>query len=168
MFNKAQLEFLNAIGVKIDGSVSPLPDAALTEIEDVAGNYLQIHGFDENYNPTETGKMCESILDHLTDVGNSSLLAKIHFLLSKAATKTYSPTEFTQIIRLAQHHSDHMILGKFMGYSASDYAIATLKWIGSTETQEAYNSIMETLPQYRKDTIIALIDNKDLYLEEIL
>lgn len=30
--------------------------------------YLQIHGFDIDYNPTEIGLMCESILDDISDI----------------------------------------------------------------------------------------------------
>lgn len=35
------------------------------EVEDRVSERLQIAGFDKNYEPTEEGKMCESILDLL-------------------------------------------------------------------------------------------------------
>ena len=63
-FNKNQIEFLIKIGL------SGIPFDALTDpdlevIEEKVSECLQKNGFDANYTPTKTGKMCESILDML-------------------------------------------------------------------------------------------------------
>lgn len=56
--NKQQVEFLRKIGVN--------PDAGLDVIEDQVGEYLALHGLDEDYNPTSEGLICENILDYIS------------------------------------------------------------------------------------------------------
>ncbi len=63
-FNKDQIKLLNKIGVSIDFS-KDLTDADYESIEESVSSYLQKNGFDKNYQPTEEGMVCESILDML-------------------------------------------------------------------------------------------------------
>ncbi|MCM1329018.1 MAG: hypothetical protein NC253_06195 [Ruminococcus sp.] len=55
---KEQINFL--IKINVD------PNSQLDIIEDRVADYLEIYGFDENYNPTAEGKICESILDYIS------------------------------------------------------------------------------------------------------
>lgn len=63
-FNENQIEFMKEIGVSVDFS-KELTDSDYETIEEEVSEYLQAHGFDDNYEPTEEGIMCESILDIL-------------------------------------------------------------------------------------------------------
>jgi len=60
--NKQQIAFLKKIGVTLDFS-NKLSDDEIADLEDRVAEYLELHGFDEEYNPTEEGLICESILD---------------------------------------------------------------------------------------------------------
>jgi hypothetical protein len=59
--------------LKIDASrakenqlyVIDLSEDKVIEIREVCGDYLQIVGFDENYNPSEKGTILEGLIDKL-------------------------------------------------------------------------------------------------------
>lgn len=61
IFNEEQKCLLEKIGIKL--YIDKEPDEA--EIEEKVGDYLIHAGFDENYEPTAEGLLCESILDML-------------------------------------------------------------------------------------------------------
>ena len=63
-FNENQIEFMKKIGVSVDFS-KELTDSDYETIEEEVSEYLQAYGFDGDYEPTEEGIMCESILDVL-------------------------------------------------------------------------------------------------------
>ncbi len=63
MFSKKQIEFMQRIGLTINFE-NPSDDE-LGIVEEKVSEYLQEYGFDKEYNPTEDGKICESILDSL-------------------------------------------------------------------------------------------------------
>jgi hypothetical protein len=63
MFDKKQRDFLISLGLKLD--FDNLSDDDLDLIEDTVADKLEISGFDLDYEPTEIGLMCESILDEL-------------------------------------------------------------------------------------------------------
>ena len=63
-FDQDQIKFLKRIGVSINFS-EPLSDADYELIEEKVSDHLQRKGFSKEYEPTEDGKMCESILDML-------------------------------------------------------------------------------------------------------
>ena len=54
-FNEKQIEFMR--------NFEKLSDADLVLIEEKVADRLETSGFDEDYNVTDEGKMCESILD---------------------------------------------------------------------------------------------------------
>jgi len=58
-FNKTQIEFLNKIGISTVYFYELL--------EERVSEYLQKYGFNANYEPTEEGRICESILDILSE-----------------------------------------------------------------------------------------------------
>jgi hypothetical protein len=60
-FNEKQIEFMRNIGIVVD--FEKLSDADLVLIEEKVADRLETSGFDEDYNVTDEGKMCESILD---------------------------------------------------------------------------------------------------------
>ncbi len=57
--NEKQLKFLKKININ--------PESPLDVIESAVADYLELYGFDENYKPTEAGKMCEEILDYISE-----------------------------------------------------------------------------------------------------
>lgn len=64
-FSEQQIAFMKEIGIDVD--FDKLTDEDMVIIEDKVANELETKGFDEDYEPTEIGKMCESILDILND-----------------------------------------------------------------------------------------------------
>ena len=60
-FNEKQIEFMRNLGIVVD--FEKLSDADLVLIEEKVADRLETSGFDEDYNVTDEGKMCESILD---------------------------------------------------------------------------------------------------------
>lgn len=64
MFTQEQLEFMKKIGLNV---APPFSDDDYIAIEEQVGDYLQIYGFDEQYEPTADGRMCEAILDALSE-----------------------------------------------------------------------------------------------------
>jgi hypothetical protein len=55
---------MKEIGVSVDFS-KELTDSDYETIEEEVSEYLQAHGFDDEYETTDEGIMCESILDIL-------------------------------------------------------------------------------------------------------
>ena len=64
-FSPEQIEFIESLNIKVK-SFAHLSDKELVEIEENVADYLQIKGFDANYEPTKEGLLCESIIDILT------------------------------------------------------------------------------------------------------
>jgi len=64
-FTSIQIEFMKSLGLVIDFK-NNLTDDELDKIEDVVAEKLQISGFDQKYEITSVGLMCESILDQLS------------------------------------------------------------------------------------------------------
>lgn len=56
--SEEQKKFLISIGIN--------PDADLDLIEDKVGEYLTLKCLDDNYIPNDEGKICESILDYIS------------------------------------------------------------------------------------------------------
>ena len=63
MFSEEQIFFMKSLGLELD--FENLSDDDWSSIEDVVADKLEVSGFDENYNITPIGTMCESILDLL-------------------------------------------------------------------------------------------------------
>lgn len=91
---------------------------------------------------------------------NNSILYKVNFLFRKALSKEYSEDDLSYIITLCDEHSENMVLGKVFGYSVSDYAFATLKWIGSDECISIFKKHFYKLPKDRQTNINNLIESK--------
>ena len=66
IFNTEQIEYMRLLGLNCNFDF--LSDDEFVEIEDVVAEALQKRGFDEDYNPTEECRMCESILDVLSEI----------------------------------------------------------------------------------------------------
>lgn len=70
-FNNNQIEYIkNTLKVNdiLFSDAKKLTDVQVCNIFDKATVYLMEHGFNENYEPTTDGLMCESILDILGDL----------------------------------------------------------------------------------------------------
>lgn len=64
-FTDEQIAFIKEIGIDVD--FDNLSDADLDAIEEAVTDEYQIRGLDKDYEPTETGLMCESILDIMNE-----------------------------------------------------------------------------------------------------
>ncbi len=65
MFSLNERNFINSLGINAD--FENLTDDILMEIENKVSEKLQLFGFDEKYNITPIGKLCERILDKLSE-----------------------------------------------------------------------------------------------------
>lgn len=63
MFDEKQIKFMRSIGLDLD--FEHLSDDNYVQIEETVADKLQKSGFNENYDVTAVGKLCESILDRL-------------------------------------------------------------------------------------------------------
>ena len=61
-FTQEQIKLLEKIGVSMTLDGQPADEA---EFEEKVGDYLRLSCFDENYNPTHEGQLCEELLDML-------------------------------------------------------------------------------------------------------
>nr|DAW81117.1 MAG TPA: hypothetical protein [Caudoviricetes sp.] len=61
MFNEEQIEYMKKIGISL--KFDNLSEDDYINIEDKVSEHLQKYGYDEDYEPTDDGKICESILD---------------------------------------------------------------------------------------------------------
>lgn len=95
---------------------------------------------------------------------NSAILDKVIYLLSIAKKGSYDSDELEEIERLIGNHSNHMILGRVFGYSVSDYALATLKWLGSEETLKKYQAYERLMTDAQKKEVDELV-KKNIYLQ---
>jgi len=66
-FSEAQLKVLKKLGLNYN-STQDLSEDELIDLEERVGDYLTLHCLDEDYEPNEEGKICESILDLLTEL----------------------------------------------------------------------------------------------------
>lgn len=89
---------------------------------------------------------------------------KVYFLLSIAKAGKCAKEELNMIKGMTSEHSTDMILGRVFGYSISDYAIATLKWLNTDDTLREFKLAFDKLSSDRKNEISELIARK-LYLE---
>ena len=94
------------------------------------------------------------------EITKKGITEKVDFLLTIAKKGQCSNEEFADILKLLVEHSDKERLGKVFGYSVSDYAIATLAWIGDDKSYAEYNKIYTTLDEKRKLDITQLVKEK--------
>lgn len=95
---------------------------------------------------------------------NEGITDKVFFILEKSRFGQCSDKDLQRILQYTEEHSDDMVIGRFFGYSVSDYAIASLKWIGSQDSLKSFNDVFSALPDSRKKEINDLIAKK-LYLQ---
>ena len=94
-------------------------------------------------------------------VNKNSILDKVNFLLAIAKKGNCTGEELNEIVSMVPEHTDGMVLGRVFGYSVSDYAIATLKWL---DKDKEFESAMADLQDGRENDIQTLITSK-IYLE---
>lgn len=87
----------------------------------------------------------------------NSLPKKVDFILTLAAKGEMSEGELKMVESFLPEHSDHPRLGRVFGYTVSDYAFASLKWIGTEEMLRIFNKHFVTLSPERKNEINELI-----------
>ena len=88
---------------------------------------------------------------------------KVYALLQIANDNIIDDDTLEQIAALTEHHSENIRLGKVLGYSVSEYAFATLKWIGTSDSLKLYDTLITPLPESRKTRIYKLISS-NVYL----
>ena len=89
----------------------------------------------------------------------TSLPEKVKFLLISAKNKADDEQTLSVIKSLTGEHSNERVLGKIFGYSVSDYAIASLKWMDTEKSIELFNEEYGKLADERKEVISWLIAN---------
>ena len=89
----------------------------------------------------------------------TSLTEKVKFLLISAKNKADDEQTLSVIKSLTGEHSNERVLGKIFGYSVSDYAIASLKWMDTEKSIELFNEEYGKLSDERKEVINWLIAN---------
>ena len=89
----------------------------------------------------------------------NSLTEKVKYLLFSAKNKTDDDDTLAIVKSLIKEHSDERVLGKIFGYSVSDYAIASLKWMDTEKSIELFNEEYGKLADERKEVISWLIAN---------
>lgn len=68
-FTDEELNLMQRIGIKFDfGHMENFTDNDLFNVIDIVSDHLQIYGFDEDYEPTPDGKICEDILEKLSKI----------------------------------------------------------------------------------------------------
>ena len=87
----------------------------------------------------------------------NSLLNKVDFVLTLAAKGEMSENELKCVESFLLEHSDHPRLGRVFGYSVSDYAFASLKWVGTEETKKLFDKYFVMLSTDRRNKINELI-----------
>lgn len=66
-FNEKQAELLKSLQINCASGLEYSNDD-LDKIEEAVSEKLQVEGFDKDYNVTEIGEVCESILDLIADL----------------------------------------------------------------------------------------------------
>ncbi len=95
-------------------------------------------------------------------MANKSLLDKISFIFETVKKHNTTPEVLGILMKYTKEHTDDMVLGRFFGYSVSDYSIAALKWLNTKDTDLEFERIIESLPSQRQLEINELI-SKELY-----
>ena len=71
--------------------------------------------------------------------------------------KTDDTQTLAVIKSLIREHSEERVLGKILGFSVSDYAIASLKWMDTEKSIELFNEEYNRLYDERREVISWLI-----------
>ena len=89
-----------------------------------------------------------------------TFLDKIKYMLYLARDKKYKDEDITLLEEYANEHSNNLVLGRFMGYSISDYALATLRWLNTEKTINIFNRLFDGLDAQRKNEVSELISSE--------
>lgn len=89
-----------------------------------------------------------------------TFLEKIKYMLYLARDKEYKEEDISRLVLYSKEHSNNLVLGRFMGYSVSDYALATLRWLNTEKTMNIYNRLFDSLDTQRKNEIIELVSSE--------
>lgn len=65
-FDEKQLKLLKKLDIPFDIE-QDLTDEQIVYIEEAVGDYLVRSCLDKNYNPTQEGMICESIIDYIAE-----------------------------------------------------------------------------------------------------
>lgn len=70
--------------------------------------------------------------------------------------------QYNKLLSYTKEHNDDVETYGFFGYSISDYAIATLNWIGTDRAKGDYEIKIGSLSDFRRKEIDTLV-KKQLY-----
>lgn len=91
-----------------------------------------------------------------------ALVNKIGFMFNLANEHIYTEEQYNKLLSYTKEHNDDVETYGFFGYSVSDYAIATLKWLGTDRAKLDYEIQVSSLSEFRKNEIDTLV-KKQLY-----
>jgi hypothetical protein len=94
----------------------------------------------------------------------NNILDKENYCLSLARSSSYSSQDLETIRELSLEHSNHVRLGRVFGYSVSDYALATLKWLNTEETNLIFDELYSFKSNAQKEEADDLI-RSNIYLQ---
>lgn len=97
-------------------------------------------------------------------MANKGILDKVRYLLLTAKNNNCSGETLEKIREYTNQHTDDYVLGRVFGYSVSDYAFATLKWLNTRESLNIFDDLIHQISEPRKREIEELVSKK-LYLE---
>ena len=83
----------------------------------------------------------------------------VHELLIIAHENVADCDTLEQIAILTKQHSEDLRLGKVFGFSVSEYAFATLKWLSSSDSLFLYDKLTKQLSASRKARINELVSS---------
>ena len=93
------------------------------------------------------------------------MIDKIKYMMSIVKSNDYNSEDFQKICSFVSEVSNYARRGKLFGYSISDFALATLKWMNTDESIKIFNSEYSIIKdENRKSMIDELIESK-MYLE---
>lgn len=93
---------------------------------------------------------------------NNSILAKVDYIIQAVLKKDDSPDCLRNLLSLSKEHTNDMVRGRVFGWSVSDYAIASLKWINTVRSNSMFDEVFESLPVGRRQEVNELIA-KEIY-----
>ena len=90
-------------------------------------------------------------------MGFNSLPDKVNYLISPAKRGNLTKEELKTVEALLSENSGHPRLGRFFGYSISDYAFASLYWLKDERARALFDKHFAYLDKKRKENINNLI-----------
>ena len=91
------------------------------------------------------------------DISKGNFLSKIYNMLLMAKYREKDEEKIKMLVPLTYEDSPHVRLQRVFGYSVSDFAFATLKWLDTPYSNELYDELIADISEGRRYIIEELI-----------